>query len=165
MPVSDAKTVARIVELEGEVATLGAANAALSTQMESLRAELAEAQAGLVQMPQIQAANTRLNTELAAATNQLTAARQDVANIEPQLARLAELEKLLAPPSADSGIVIVTYGDGRVKYAATDGNKYLTAAEASHHMVVLALMRTGMSETQAENTMRYQADIVKALTV
>jgi hypothetical protein len=129
-------------------------DSSVAAQILDLRRQLTEAQADLLAAQQ---AND-------AATNEVSALNAKLADLPKMTARLAELEGLLASPPPGSSILTVTYSDGRVKYAASDGNKYRTAVEASRHMSVLALMKTGMTEVQAENAMQHQDDIVKALT-
>jgi hypothetical protein len=107
----------------------------------------------------------QFHIELQAVTNQLAAARQDLARVAPQLDRLAELEKLLAPPPPDSGIVTVSYSDGRVKYAATNGDKFTTSAEASHRNMVLAIRKAAdLTEAQAEMIVARKDTLVTALS-
>jgi small-conductance mechanosensitive channel len=129
-------------------------DSSVAAQILDLRRQLTEAQADLLAAQQ---AND-------AATSEVSALNAKLADLPKMTARLAELEGLLASPLPGSSIVTVTYSDGRVKYAAPDGNKYRTAVEASRHMVVLALMNIGMTEAQAENVMQHHDDIVKALT-
>jgi hypothetical protein len=131
------------------------------SELSDALAQIAELQG---QLTAAQAEAARVGTELSVASTNLTAAQTQSELVPGLQARVAELEKLMAPPPPGSAILTVNYSDGRVKYAASDGNKYLTVVEAQHHMIVLALMQTGMTETQAESVLMHQSDIVKALT-
>ncbi len=87
---------------------------------------------------------TQLETQLAAATTL-------GAGIPALQAQITYLEGLLAPPPPQSGIVLVTYSDGRTKYAAPDGNKFVLSADAEHHAKILKMIELyGMNEAQAE---------------
>ncbi len=115
--------------------------AALIAEVAALQEELATTQA---ERDGAEAQRALLETQLVDATA--------VAGEVPALqAQIAHLESLLAPPPPQSGIVTVTYSDGRVKYAAPDGDKFPLAADAEHHAKVLTLTGLyGMSEAQAQ---------------
>ena len=100
---------------------------------------------------------------LAQTSSQLIAVRDDLARIPAMEARLTELEKLLAPPPPTSEILTVTYSDGRIKYAASDGSKYPMASDANHRNKVLSLMKIGLGEVQAEMVLHRGDEALKAL--
>jgi uncharacterized coiled-coil protein SlyX len=97
-------------------------------------------------------------------SDRASAANARLAALQPRANRADELEKLLAPPRPDSGIVTVTYSDGRVKYAAPDGSKYPMVADAQHRAQILALMKIGLGEAQAEVLLQHGDEALKALT-
>lgn len=75
-----------------------------------------------------------------AANAKLTTALDDLAQTK---AALAEAGKPLPPPGPGSAVVTVTYSDGRVKYAAPDGTKFVIAADAERHIKILRLVDKG----------------------
>ncbi len=115
--------------------------AALIAQISALQEEVTAVTAERDALEQQQA---ELETQLASATA--------IATEVPALqAQIAYFEGLLAPPSPQSGIVTVSYSDGRTKYAAPDGDKFPLAADAEHHAKAMKLIDLyGMSEAQAE---------------
>ncbi len=92
-----------------------------------------------------------LEQQRAALEAQLADTAGDAGKIALMQAQIADLERLLAPPPPQSGIVTVSYSDGRTKYAAPDGDKFTLAADAEHHAKLLKLIALyGMTEPQAE---------------
>ncbi len=92
-----------------------------------------------------------LEQQHAAIEAQLAAATAEAAEVPALQAQIAHLEGLLAPPPPQSGIVTVSYSDGRTKYAAPDGDKFPLAADAEHHAKAMKLIDLyGMSAAQAE---------------
>jgi hypothetical protein len=90
----------------------------------------------------------RLRVALDAAQRDTQTARS---TLIPMQARVAELERLLAPPQPGSGLVRVQYDDGRVKWAAPDGGKFVLPADGLRHMRIMEWVESGlMTETQAK---------------
>jgi hypothetical protein len=116
-------------------------SAALIAQISALQEEVTAVTAERDALDQ---QHTQLETQLAAAM-------AEAAEVPALQAEIAHLEGLLAPPPPQSGIVTVTYSDGRTKYAAPDGDKFALAADAEHHAKILKLIELyGMNEAQAE---------------
>jgi len=115
--------------------------AALIAQISALQEEIVE----------VSAERDALDQELTQVEAQLGTAKAEATKVPALQSRVAELEKLLAPPPPQSGILTVSYSDGRIKYAAPDGDKFILAADAEHHAQVLILTGLyGMTEAQAE---------------
>lgn len=117
-----------------------------------------------VQLKSAVAAATANDLRAQAAEAELTDAQRRLADLQPLRARVQELERLLAPATASADVLTVTYSDGRVKYAAADGNKYPIAADAKRRNQILSLMKIGLGENQAELMLRHGEEALKALT-
>jgi hypothetical protein len=99
----------------------------------------------------VSAERDALDQQLTQVEAQLATTTAEAAGVPALQAQIAYLEGLLAPPPPQSGIVTVTYSDGRTKYAAPDGDKFVLAADAEHHAKILKLIDLyGMNEAQAE---------------
>jgi hypothetical protein len=122
---------------------------------------IAELEAQLAAKQQTIDALAEDHDRMAAQVNEANARMHE---LQLRAMRANELEKLLAPPPADSPIVTVTYSDGRVKYAAPDGSKYPMVADARHRAQILALMKIGLGEAQAEILLQHGDEALKALT-
>jgi hypothetical protein len=160
-----AQAAARIAELEGALAAAQAATVGAQQRNATLARQLADAQAQTASTAPLAERLRATETQNSTLERQLSALQTQIVDQAPLLARVAELEKLLAPPPPNSGIVTVTYSDGRVKYAATNGDKFSTSAEASHRNMVLAVQKAaGLTEAQAETIVARKDTLVTALS-
>jgi hypothetical protein len=126
-------------------------------------ASLAQAAARIAELQdELTAARSEVDlatTGASATREQLAAVEQEVATLRPLRARVIELEQLLSPPPALSGIAVVQ------RYRTPHGSEHAMLGDAMHAMKIHSLTSgVGMTLPQAEAAVLRAEAIVKILS-
>ena len=159
-----AQAAARITDLETQLQRANATAMQAVADLTAARDRIDQFETQLARTKALQIVVDGLQARVDTLVRDLDVAQKQIAEAAPLRARNTELEALLAPPPQGNDIIKVTYDDGRVKYAAPDGSKYPIAADAQRRAKLLALMKIGLGEAQAEAVLKHSDEAIKALT-